>query len=141
MAPTFSTTTVRAIALAAAAIVAAILITAPVPTDGQAVNPIYIGTPADGCTDPVGSVTGTCACSMVTLTGRPSVLPPVEESRLWCDVRPRSLTQYFCDEAGTATCNVVCSGRVYYCAAGSLRFGGKQCECAMTGKRVVVVPQ
>ncbi|GAB0494706.1 hypothetical protein MMPV_006003 [Pyropia vietnamensis] len=141
MAPTLSTTTFRVVTLVAAVMVVAILATAPVRTDAQAVNPIYIGSPTDACTDPVGSVTGTCACSMVTLTERPSVLPPVEESRLWCDVRPRSLTQYFCDEAGTATCNVVCSGRVYYCAAGSLRFEGKQCECAMTGKRVVVVPQ
>lgn len=133
--------TARAFALAAAAAVLALIAAAPVPAGGQAVNPIFVGSPADACTDPVGAVTATCACSGVTLTERTSVLPPVEESRLWCDVRPRSLMHYFCDEAGAGTCNVLCAGPKYYCAAGSLRFGGQQCECAMTGKRLVVVPQ
>lgn len=140
MAPTLSPPA-RAVALVAAATVVAVVAAAAAPAGGQAVDPIYVGSPANACADPVGTVTGTCACSAVELTGRPSVLPPVEVSRLWCDVRPRSGARYFCDDAGAATCNVVCAGGKYYCAAGSLRFGGQQCECAMSGTRVVVVPQ
>lgn len=132
-------TTVKSAGLAFLVALAAALFAAPAAT-GQVVSPIYAGTSANAC--PVaGVVRGTCPCSAVALPDRPSVLSPTEVSRLWCDVRGRSFTQYFCDEQGVAACRVLCTGPTYYCEAGSLRFQGQQCACAMTGNRVVVVPQ
>jgi len=137
MAPT-RRAAVKAAAVATLAAIAAAA-TAPV-AGGQAVSPIFVGSPADACA-PVGRVADTCACSVVDVAPRPTVLAPLEPSGLWCPVRLRSGMRYFCDDAGLHTCNVVCVGSAFYCAPDSLRDAGTNCGCLSTGTRLVVVPQ
>jgi len=137
MAPTLRVAVKAATVAALAAIAAAA--TAPV-AGGQALSPIFVGSPADACAT-VGRVADTCACSVADVAPRPTVMAPVEPSGLWCPVRLRLGLRYFCDEAGLQTCNVVCVGSAFYCAPDSLRDAGSNCRCASTGTRLVVVPQ
>jgi len=137
MAPT-RRAAVKAAAVATLASIAAAA-TASV-AGGQAVSPIFVGSPTDACA-PVGRVADTCACSVVDVAPRPTVLAPLEPSGLWCPVRSRSGMRYFCDDAGLHTCNVVCVGSAFYCAPDSLRDAGTNCGCLSTGTRLVVVPQ
>lgn len=121
-------------AAAAVALLLAPLAAAQSPTPDPSV---YVGTPTNACPT-VGVTLRNCRCSAVITPPRSTVLPTDEVSGLWCPVVPGpAITRYYCDEAGTIDCGVVCRPPRGYCA-GPSRVDGK-CRCGTSGNRIVVV--
>lgn len=138
MAPTLRVA-IKAVAAAAVVTVLAAA-AAPVASGQSADDPIFAGSPTNACAV-VGEVADTCTCSSAEVPPRPTVLASVEASQLWCPIKTRSRIRYFCDEAGLQKCNVMCVGSAFYCAPNSVQDAGTNCRCALTGRRLVVVPQ